>query len=203
MGADERVFEQLKLKAECIPLIWIKPKHKEPIADYAKRLSASIDQSEEYVILGVSFGGLVAGEMSQFLSPKLSILVSSVEIADELPKLFRFFGKLKILRWLPKAVYNPPKVLFHMAFQTDNKSILNQIIEDSDPSFHKWAINELVNWKNQSRLPSVLKIEGSSDRLMPPTKDPKAVLIEGGKHFMIYDRAKEISAIINAHIAEL
>ena len=49
-----------------IPVEWIKPKKKEPIIGYSKRLikEYEIGNDQEFGILGVSFGGLIATEIS-------------------------------------------------------------------------------------------------------------------------------------------
>ena len=40
---------------------------------YAKRMAGKINTEEEFGILGVSFGGLVAVEMSKILKPKMTV----------------------------------------------------------------------------------------------------------------------------------
>ena len=84
LGTDKRVFEYLTLDYEFIPIDWIEPRRKETIEEYALRLSELIDKNEDFGILGVSFGGLVAIEISKILNPKLTILISSVETKNEL-----------------------------------------------------------------------------------------------------------------------
>lgn len=43
---------------------WIEPLPNETIEQYAKRLAQCIDTSQPYVIIGVSFGGLIATEIN-------------------------------------------------------------------------------------------------------------------------------------------
>jgi len=69
LGADRRVFKNLKLEAELIFVDWIIPKKKEHISSYASRLATVINQDEEFGLLGVSFGGLIAVEMNKVLIP--------------------------------------------------------------------------------------------------------------------------------------
>jgi len=71
LGADKRVFNDLNLNYNFIPIDWIAPFKNENISDYANRLSQCINQKEAYIILGVSFGGLIATEISIiFFRPK-------------------------------------------------------------------------------------------------------------------------------------
>ena len=75
LGADKRVFKYLILEHDLIPIEWIKPKEKEPIIEYSKRLikEYGIGNEQEFGILGVSFGGLIATEISKLTKPKFTI----------------------------------------------------------------------------------------------------------------------------------
>lgn len=201
LGADKRVFEFLTLDYELVPVEWIKPKKKESIIEYSKRLilEYGIDTDKNFGILGVSFGGLIATEISKLTKPKFTVLISSVETRNELSGIIKIIGKSKLLELVPKSLLNPPKAIARFMFGTDNKELLNSIIDDTDVSFTKWAIRALMNWKNQSQLPNLIKIGGTKDKLLPPKGD-NTILIDNGGHFMIVDRAKEISDIINGEI---
>ena len=203
LGADRRVFNYLSLNYDFIPLDWIAPLKKESISEYSIRLSKCIDQTDEYIILGVSFGGLVATEISKVLSPSMTILISSAETKSELPILFRLLGRTGLLKILPTKIFNPPKKLAHYLFGTKRKKLLNDILNDTDLKFTKWAVNQLVIWDNNQTLKRVLKINGTDDKLIPPKRNRAMELINKGEHFMIVDRAKEISIIINEKISNL
>ncbi len=202
LGADKRVFSYLRLDHEIINLDWIQPTHNESIVSYAHRLSSKIDTTEDYGIMGVSFGGLVAVEISKILNPNITILISSAETNTDLRRIFMLLGKTKLLRILPKYFFDPPRFIAFWLFGAKNKKLLNQILNDTDLKFAKWAVNALVSWKNQKMLGNkVLKINGKSDKLIPVRDSSSSVeIIEGGAHFMIVDRAEEISVIINQHI---
>lgn len=198
LGADQRVFKYLKLNCEFIPIEWIQPIQDESLEKYALRLAQVIDTNENFGILGVSFGGLVATEISKILKPKLTILISSAEVNTELRPIFRAIAYLNFIRFIPSFFFNPPRKAAHFIFGTSKKQLLNQILDDTDLIFAKWAVQELTRWKNETRLEHVLKICGTKDKLIPPPKDSSRIhLIEGGEHFMIVDRADEISRIIN------
>lgn len=202
LGADERVFKYLSLDFDLIPIEWIPHNNNESIEDYSARLSKAINQSEDFGILGVSFGGLVAVEISKILNPKITILISSAETRNEIGSFKRLIGNLKILKLIPSSLLKPPKILAHYFFGAKNKSLLNQILNDTDLKFTKWAINELLNWKNNTKIDSILKISGTKDKLLPPSENSDDILINGGQHFMIVDRAEEISKLINLKIKD-
>jgi D-arabinose 1-dehydrogenase-like Zn-dependent alcohol dehydrogenase len=78
LGADKRVFKFLKLDSELIPIDWIEPLKNESIINYSKKLSTKIDQNEKVCLIGVSFGGLVATEISKLINPALTILIDRI-----------------------------------------------------------------------------------------------------------------------------
>ena len=97
LGADYRVYDYLNLKYELVHLNWIAPKNKETIESYAFRLSKFIDIREDFYLIGVSFGGLIATEISKIIRPKFLFLISSVHLKSELPLLYRFIGTSNII----------------------------------------------------------------------------------------------------------
>ena len=201
LGADKRVFQYLTLEHELIPVEWIEPKTKEPIIEYSKRLieKYGIGNEENFGILGVSFGGLIATEISKLTKPKFTVLISSVETRTELSGIIKLAGKSKLIELIPEKLLNPPKVIAHFMFGTKKRELLNSILADTDLNFTKWAIRELMNWGNQLRLNNLIKISGTKDKLLPP-KGENNILIDKGEHFMIVDKAKEISNVINERI---
>ena len=204
LGADKRVFKYLTLDCELIPIEWIEPSKEETIEDYSIRFSRVINTNEKFGIIGVSFGGLIAVELSKRLKPQLTILISSAETKKELRTIYQIIGKSKLLKFIPQIFFDPPRIVATWLFGAKKKKLLKQILDDTDLKFAKWAVNELVNWRNEEILSNrILKIGGTNDKLIPPKKDEYQKLIDKGEHFMIVDRADEISQIINAEIKKM
>ncbi len=200
LGADERVFQSLDLKYQLIPISWIRPQKSESISKYSSRLVEQIDSKKPFVLIGVSFGGLVAVEISKIITPAQVILISSVETATEIPKIYRLLGQLGIVKIIPKKLLKPPFWMINYFFEAKNRKLLKEIIEDTDPFFLKWALQCLCTWTNERKISNLLNITSSTDRLLP-SKD-SGFIIKNGGHFMIVDRAKEISQIINNTITK-
>ena len=196
LGADERVFKFLKLDHELIPIKWIVPlSYFEPISSYAHRLSVQIDSSDQFMLLGVSFGGLIVSELSKSLKPAHTILISSTDTKHGIRPIFRLFKG--VLPFLPRFILKPPKVLANWIFGAKNKQLLTEILHDTDLHFSKWAIIQLASWDNISPLIHCTKISGDHDKLIAAENDMNTILIKNGAHFMVVDKANEISRIIN------
>lgn len=198
LGADERVFDYLTLDHEIVPIKWIAPRKKETILLYSKRLieEYKLLDEKDYALLGVSFGGLVAIEISKIVKPMWTILISSVETKKELRPIIKLLGRSRILNIIPRIFLKPPVFFAQFMFGTKQKNLLKAILKDTDLNFTKWALRELTTWKNQTHLSNLIKIGGSCDKLLPP-RGANNILIEDGGHFMIVDKAKAISNILN------
>ena len=198
LGADERVFQYLNFEFPVQNIKWLPPNRKEKINDYVKRLSSQIDTENDFIILGVSFGGLVAIELAKISTPKLIVLISSIETHNQLPKLLVALGKIGLLNLVPNSLIKPPRFLRNYLFSAKNKVLLDEIIKDTDPNFIRWALTTMINWKNKSNPFKTIRIHGTNDRLIP--RKGNAIEIKGGGHFMVVDNANELSEIINKEI---
>lgn len=122
LGADKRVFQYLTLDFMLIPIEWIDPLKDETIENYSIRFSKFIDQEEDFGIIGVSFGGLVAVEISKVLNPKLTILISSAETKKELRTIYRLIGKTNVPRFIPHFIFDPPRIFANWIFGAQKRN---------------------------------------------------------------------------------
>lgn len=197
LGADQRVFQYLTLDHVLIVIDWIPPFKNESLAKYVLRLSKVIDTTEEFCFIGVSFGGLVATEMSKVIEPKRTILISSAQTKHELGVWISLLRKVNFIRFIPSRLFDLPKPIARYLFDTKNPNLLNEILDDTDLEFAKWAVDQIFRWDNTEIKDNVTKIGGSNDKMMPSRAGSNSIIIEGGTHFMIVDRAKEVSHLIN------
>ena len=80
LGADERVFQFLDLsKIEHQFIQWNEPQKKESLSSYCKKLTEQIDLKQEIILIGISFGGIIAQEISKIIECKKVIIISSVK----------------------------------------------------------------------------------------------------------------------------
>lgn len=202
LGADERVFAFLQLNFEMIHMVWVQPHKQENIAAYALRLSEAIDTTEEFGLIGLSFGGLVAVEIAKVLNPTCTILISSVAKTSHLKFLFRLIGKTRVLELIPSPCFSPAKRFTLYMFGTERKDILYPILRETNRRFTKWAVLQLLSWENHEIPQSVKTINGTHDKLLRPPHKSNTIWIAGGEHFMIVDRTKQISRVINELIQQ-
>ncbi|MEO1208524.1 MAG: alpha/beta hydrolase [Cyanobacteria bacterium J06638_20] len=201
LGADERVFQRLKLEGyRIVHLRWEMPERGEDLASYAQRLSAQID-TERPVLVGLSFGGLVATEIAKQQDVERVILISSAKTDAEIPGYFKF------LRWFPIHHILPFKsLLWAMSWLvywffglTDGaeRVLLGEVLHNTDAHFLKWALHRLVTWRHDAASEAVYHVHGSGDRIFPLRYVSADCTIPAGGHFMVWNRAAEISQVID------
>lgn len=192
LGADARVFEALEV--ELIVLDWVPPQKNERIESYATRMAALIPSAEPCILLGVSFGGVVAVEVAKIIQPIHLVLISSIETDGEIRNLFKFVGKLNLMKLVPITLLKYTQCLIYPFFEAQNKTLLKLIIKDTDWKFARWAIQVLCLWKNKTMYPHTIRIHGDTDRLFP-IKNQNVYLLKGG-HFVVVDQAQKIDEIL-------
>jgi pimeloyl-ACP methyl ester carboxylesterase len=200
LGADERVFTALRIHYEIVPIRWLTPLPKETLDHYCQRLLTQINTNKEFILIGVSFGGMVACELNRYLQPHQTIIISSAAQASELPLLYKIMGKIKLANWLPTFMLFPPLFVLCYLFGVKtaaHKILIKNISNDTDPVFARWAIDQITHWKNNFIPDRLIRIHGDKDKILFHYP-PETHVIKGGEHFMIVDRAEEISELIHS-----
>lgn len=208
LGADRRAFRKLSFPAslELVHLDWIAALPNETLPAYAARMAEGIDTSSPFYLVGLSFGGMLATEITRLFKPIHTFLISSLPTYAELPWYYRMAGRLRLQKLVPLSFLkqgNQIGLRFLGAKTPDERLLLKQLVTDSDPHFVKWALTCILNWRNVERPLNMTHIHGNADHILPMRYTYKQdFVIENGGHFMVYANAKEISRHIAAVINE-
>ena len=198
LGVDKRVFDNIDFSGLNIAFVdWIDPLKKETFESYAYRISKDFESNS--ILIGLSFGGMLAVEVSKIIPMKKVILIASAKNKNELPRWFLLAGKLKLNRIVPYTLLKTTNFITNWLFGVktpSEKLLLKNIIKDTDPRFLKWAINQIVNWKNLSVPQNCIHIHGTNDHILPEKYLKADYKIKNGGHFMTVNKAKEIESII-------
>lgn len=200
LGADERVFQNIPLlQFEKVFINWIKPIKNELIENYAKRLCAQITEKEP-IILGVSFGGILAVEIAKEKPMAKVFIVSSAKSYIEIPLLYRLIGRLGFLKMIPTSILKYHNWIVDWFFGVENPSestLLKSVLLNTDGSFLKWALLQITTWKNTVVPSNLVHIHGSKDRILPICYIKSKNIVQGGGHLMILNKFKKIEDILH------
>jgi pimeloyl-ACP methyl ester carboxylesterase len=196
LGADHRVLQDLDFSGyETNYIKWIQPIKNESIEDYAIRLTEQII-TQNPIIIGLSFGGMMAVEIGKLINTEKIILIASAKTKFEIPFYYRFVGNLGLHKLMPVNLMKRPNFISNWYFGTESekdKALLSSILRDTDSKFLKWAIDKIVNWQNVI-IPSNLKhIHGTSDRILPFRFVSANVKIDEGGHFMTTNKVNKLN----------
>ncbi|GAA4313134.1 alpha/beta hydrolase [Compostibacter hankyongensis] len=200
LGADERIFQYLQPEGIRLrPVKWITPHATDTLHTYAKRLLSQIPDPHP-VILGMSMGGMAAAEIAKLIPVRKIILVSSIKTCRERPWYFGLLRIIKVHRWLSYRLLTRMGLwLGDWLFGTGNAAesrLLHEVIRDTDETFFRWAWEQVIRWDNKTLFPGTVHIHGDRDCVLPLRYVHPDHVIRGGTHFMIVDRAEELSALI-------
>ncbi|MCL6523163.1 MAG: alpha/beta hydrolase [Thermoflavifilum sp.] len=207
LGADQRIFQHIQLqRCRQHALHWITPHRHESMQAYARRLSAQIHTTQP-LLIGMSFGGMMAIEISRILQVKGVILISSVKTRAELPPYFQLLHVFPVHRWLPYSWLQAlgirwGKWLFGPQCPSTHH-ILNEVIRHTDETFFRWAWQRVISWKTSYLPERLIHIHGNRDHMLPLCFIKKVDhVIPGGTHLMVLDHAEEINPILQQLIDE-
>ncbi len=205
LGADERVFARLTLPhCEVRHIVWPRVNHQTSRNEFLQQISSQIPTRKNNILVGVSFGALIAQDIASSIPTEKLIIVSSVTDPAEIPR----FYKGRVARWAlkltPDSLLRAPNPLLNFMFsvQTDvGRKTLHEVIRDSDPAFTRWAIGYLQQWQRPdlTRVKRIHRIHGAHDRIFPHVPKQSAEVVPGG-HFAIYESADEINRLLKGWI---
>lgn len=205
LGADERVFHKLEFGGVSPTFIkWIDPNKRETLEEYATRLREQITTSNP-VLIGLSFGGIMAIEIAKQIKTEKIILLASAKTKFEIPSYYRSAGRIKLYNYIPAKLLKKTNFIvfwFFGAKTEEDKNLLKRILLDTDPKFFKWAIDKISRWKNELILDNILHIHGTSDRIFPIKNVRCDLKIKGGGHLMTLDKADELNEILNKNLSK-
>lgn len=142
LGADKRAFQNIKLPPGFFShhVEWIEPLKAESIKLYVKRLSKQMDLTRPFVLIGLSFGGVIAIELNKLFPAQKIILISSISRRNELPVYFKVAGLLKMDKLIPAFILKIPNLLTYYLFglsRREEKNLMKEILKETSLGFLK------------------------------------------------------------------
>jgi pimeloyl-ACP methyl ester carboxylesterase len=205
LGADQRLFQYLSLDHVRPHYVrWITPEKGESWEHYARRLTGQID-SDRPVLVGMSMGGMMAVEIAKILPVKKVILISSAKTSREIPPYFRLLRILKGHEWISYRLLTWLGLTFGSwlfgATGRADKQLLKEIIHDTDETFFRWAWQRVATWKNTEIPADLVHLHGNRDHMLPIFFVKPDIVISGGTHLMVLNKAEEISSHLARELA--
>jgi len=200
-GADHRLFDKLSFPQEykVKHIKYITPEKGTSLPEYAHSLARQIDTTENFIIIGVSLGGMLATEMSTFLSAEKVILISSAKHRNELPGSYKFQQKFPLYKIVSPKMSKLGARILQPIVEPDRrheKETFKAMLKDKDPNFLRRTIEMIMTWERVSSPDNIIHIHGKKDSTVPIRNVKYDYLIPHGSHMMTLTRGEEISELI-------
>ena len=201
LGADKKAFQKIKLPAgyEPVYLDWITPEKNESLSNYALRFSSLIKNDDAFVLIGLSFGGMLACEIARLRKPLKTIIISSIGASNELPWYFKRAGRIGLHKAVPIKLLKAGTIFKNLmgAASKADKAIIINYAKFADPVLVRWSLDAIVNWDQPERLPGIIHLHGSNDHMLPIKYTRPDFVIKNGGHLMVFNKAEEVNKILN------
>ncbi|MBC8046980.1 MAG: alpha/beta hydrolase [Fimbriimonadaceae bacterium] len=207
-GSDERIFKNLQLDTTCnlIYVSYFMPSENETMSEFALRMCEKIDTTKPFAIIGVSLGGMLAVEMTNYISPEKVIILSGASSSEEIPAQYKFFRNLPAHKEIPAWLFKYSTFVLQPMYEPDRKSektTCMAMIKNKDALFIKRATHLIVTWQRSEKdnmNKNVVQIHGDIDHTLPVKNISSDYIIKDGSHMMTLIKAEEISKIINSEL---
>ncbi len=203
LGADRRIFQRLDLSGCKVHYIeWNIPQQGETIGHYASRLLNQITTPKP-ILIGLSFGGIMAIEVAKLIETEKVILISSIKSGNEVPFYYRWMACSGMHKRLPPGFLKNTNFFTNWLFGTVtpfDRKLLKEILSDTNPVFFKWAIDQIIRWKNKTLPKNLIHIHGTGDRILPVRFSGYDILVKNGGHFMTLNKSDEINRILRLQL---
>ena len=203
LGADKSVFQFLDL-SWCTPVFidWIPPLKNETLPAYALRLRNQFIPGEA-VVVGLSFGGMLATEIAKADPAARIILLSSAKSRFEIPSYYRSGKVLPLHSVIPAAVQQwfMLRIRGLMGINSPEAvQVYQNLIRNSNTAFNSWAVQAILQWKNTIVPSNIRHVHGTRDLILPYKLVKPDITVQGGGHLMLMEQAAEISAILRQEV---
>lgn len=207
MAAGKEIFGNISLpqeKYEIHVLEWLIPENGESLKEYAKRMASRITEPNA-ILIGVSFGGVVAQEMSLLLDLKKIIIISSVKTRHELPRRMRWSSATGLYKLIPTSLVLSVEDLTKFAVGPKSRKRLRmyqKYLHVRNKQYLDWALEKMITWDRIEKLQDVIHIQGDRDPVFPVKYMDNYISVSGGTHIMILNKASEITQKIREIIEQ-
>ncbi|HEY5037494.1 MAG TPA: alpha/beta hydrolase [bacterium] len=206
LGADARLFHlQQKSFKKSIAPPWIIPQKDETLTQYARRWSKNLQLKRGSVLVGVSFGGMVALEMAKWVKPKAVLLVSSCRSPASVPLILRVAGSFPVWPHIGKILVKllPFGRKWFLGARTKiEQNLLARMFLETPDSFLLWTVSAIRGWGGfKGGFANIHHIHGDNDHLIPIQNVRPDKVIKGGGHVINLTHSKEINDFINEYLS--
>jgi pimeloyl-ACP methyl ester carboxylesterase len=211
LGYDHQIFSKLRFgKCNVKHWDWIEPLKSESIQSYATRISHEITEGDlDLVLVGHSFGGVVAQEIAAQKKLPWIILIGSVTSRAEIPIWLKMLKPLRISNIITTRLAIKTFFIWgrsHDFRDPEHLSIFEYALTQLSDTYLQWALRAISQWTppRQSSSTKIYRIHGTSDETFAIKRIAKPdFTIEGGSHIALFVMPQKVQSAIDYFLAHV
>lgn len=205
LGATRVAFENTKVpQGWSMHFIdWIEVTDEdESLVSYVQRLAKQVKHRNP-VFAGLSFGGIMAMELTKMYNGSFTIMLSSFRDKGDLALSMRVLLSMKAYKLIPNIEMNAIRKLVRKAYAVSSKVTEAKLVEmmgHESPMFLRWACKQIDLYEHD--LPKEVElypIIGTSDKLVDLWDNAEIMEIPNGTHIAVYAHHQ----MVNKYIATI
>ena len=160
----------------------------ESLCDYAGRVAQQL--SPHAVLIGLSFGGVLAQELVHFLPMRACVLIATVRGPHQFPPHYRWSRRLGI-----RGTMSAMRVASHLSLLIPKRFYSRTLARAGRAGpWQRWAMASVANWHPRPAAdpPPTLQIHGSADTTFPLRYVEADVVVDGGRHALPVSHPDEV-----------
>lgn len=208
MGVDGRMFGAQRaagFEFECPPMPM--PGRGDTMADYAARVRDLLRLDGPCVVGGVSFGGMVACELSRITRAECVLLIASCASVKAIP------GYLRPVEWVSRIIPDflirrravlSARMMAHFEGLDDAQyQLLRTMVTDTEVTKLRRFARLILNWKAPNSYPCPIhQIHGSRDMVIPLRRVRPEEVVPGGGHLINMTHSREVNAFVARYLGK-
>jgi len=204
LGSDHRLLEPQRAEFPQLAVpAWIPPLNGESLPHYAARMAETIAPSHDAPLIlgGVSFGGMLAYEMSRHLKPDAVVLIASCRTRQGLRPIYRagrwLLPLVPVQAWSIAKLLSGPVVRIRLGVPPARRDLAVRMFKEMDSRFMHWVLQAILRWEpTLLQGIRVFQIHGRCDLLIPARRVEADELIPDGGHLINVTHAERVNVFI-------
>ena len=179
---------------------WLKNKEEESLNEYSRRIIGKYKIQKDDIVAGLSFGGIIAQEIARILNQSKVILISSFRDKSDLRYIYRIGLKSNLYKLAPSfrvPVIDEFVANYLNSENEESKPIIKQMLDETDYQLLKWSLEKIAEIPSNPNDEFIkYNIIGNNDMILKTWKNEYTSIIDGGSHFMVYEKSEEVTSTI-------
>lgn len=207
LGANCSAFDRLILPLgyEKVYLEWNRSYFIKPEIPTIARYFSKLILEDDAIVIGLSFGGMVLTEIAKTRPNLHPILLSSIPSKLYFPPTYDWLLKFRahklVQKWQIKLGAPIFKRLMNNRQDEATQLKTQEMLDQTDMFIFKQSVEAMRRWQNHDIPNHIIQIHGNKDVVLPKTFKID-YLVDGGSHFMVWEKTSTISKILKEILAK-